>query len=443
MNKKVAKIAAALVVALALSGCGKDATQVPVMQVSMLSSASQNGEKFAGMVVSENTVQIPREPEKTIKTVHVKVGDTIKANDVLFSYDSEELRLALDRQNLDLERLKGTAAEKENQIAEVQKKIKSASGDERLEWDLKRLELQTDLTQAQYDQKAKEKEIESTTQLLENVDVRSPIDGSVRKIEDTNNEAYMVIQQSGSYRVQGKLNELSMNAGIREGTEVTIISRLDSTQTWQGTVSGIDYNSNAGSSDTAEASVGMMGGMMGGMSGMPGSSSYPFYVTLNDSTGLLLGQHVYIQIGTGEEKPVNQITLPSVYLVDISEDMTTAYVLKSTASGKLERHQVSLGEYNPDLDCFEITDGLSAEDFIADPSSTEQMDGVKTDPHSEQDYEAMPPEMEQDMGNGFAEGEMEGEVNGDAEGAIAEEAAPEGDGEVMPEEQVNPDGMEG
>ncbi len=443
MNKKVSKIAAALVVALALTGCAKEKAQVPVMQVSMLSSASQNGEKFAGMVVSENAVQIAKEPEKSIKTVHVKVGDAVKTGDVLFSYDSEELTLALDRQNLDLERLKGTVSEKENQIAEVQKKIKSLSGDERLEWDLKRLELQADLTQAQYDQKAKEKEIEYTKQLLENVDVTSSIDGTVRKIDDSNNEAYMVIQQSGSYRVQGTLNELSMNAGIREGTEVTIISRLDPTQTWQGTVSGIDYNSNTGSNGTMESSVGMMGGMMGGM---PGSTSYPFYVTLNDSTGLLLGQHVYVQIGTGETVSPDRIMLPSVYLVDISEDLTTAYVLKSSGSGKVERHQVSLGEYDPNLDCYEIVKGLSADDFIADPSIAENTENAVPDPHSREDYESADLDMEQGMEGEFAEGEMEGEFPegaAEGEGVFEEDGEPENNGESVPDEQGNPDGMEG
>ncbi len=443
MNKKLSKIAAALAAVLALTGCGKENVQVPVMQVSMLSNASQNGEKFAGMVVSENSVQIPKENEKTIKSVKVKVGDAVKENDVLFSYDSDELSLTMDRQNLELEKMKGTASEKQNQLAEVEKKIKGLSGDERLEWELKRLELKADLTQAEYDQQAKEKEISHTKQLLDNVNVLSPINGTVRKIDETNNNAYMVIQQSDAYRVRGTLNELSMNAGIREGTEVTVVSRLDPNQTWKGSVAGIEYNTNVGNSDSSESSGAVMGGMMGDAgNGAPGSTSYPFYVTLEDTTGLLLGQHVYIQIGSGEPVNPDRIVLPSLYLVDISEDLTTAYVLKSSGSGKIDRHQVSLGEYDPNTDCYEIAGGLSADDYIADPSGSQNAQDGLADPHGEEDYQGTPDQMPE-MGGEISDGGMENGLNGEPEDSFAQDGIAENDGETMPDMQTNPNGMEG
>ena len=389
MRNQVKSIAAALVLALALSGCAKESAKVPVVQVSMLASASQSSEKFAGVVVSENAVQIPRDLEKSIKTVHVSVGDEVRTNDKLFSYDSDELSLTLDRQDLDLERLKASIKEKEKQLSDVQKELKNASGDRKTALNIELRQLQADLTQAKYDQEVKKTEIEYTEKMLKNADVFSPIDGTVRKIEDSSAEAYMVIQQSGAYRVQGTLNEMSMNAGIREGTEVTVISRLDPEQTWQGTVSSVDYNNTV--SGDQNGMNGMIGGMGGTMNGnASGSTSYPFYITLQDTAGLLLGQHVYIQIGAAV--PDSGLALvPSSYLLDLTTDPEsfemTAGVLTPDAEGKLVRRTVTLGMYDETLDCYEILEGLTAEDFIADPSSPDSVEGALTDQRSVQDYE--------------------------------------------------------
>ena len=425
MNRKISSVAAALALALAMTGCAQTGGSVSVMQVSMLSEASMHAEKFAGMVVSENAVQIPRDLQKSVHSISVKVGDEVHTGDLLFSYDSEELSLSLDRQNLDLERLKGTVAEKKRQLAEAEKKVKQTSGNERLEWDLKRMELQADLTQAQYDQTAKEKEIASTKGLLENVEVFSPVDGTVRKIDESSADGYLVIQQAGAYRVQGSLNELSLDAGIREGTEVTVISRVDPDRTWKGMVTGIDYSAGSSTGGTDSGIIGGMGGVMGGpMGGMGGSTRYPFYVQLESTDGLLLGQHVYIQPGSGENAFEGKLMLPSGYLLELSEDQTTAVVLRSGTAGRLERQSVELGAYDPELDRYEIVSGITGEDYIADPATTEPVEGADTDLRSEADYEDAAPEeppgeLDGELPeDGFPEDELPAEppVTGEAEG---------------------------
>ena len=392
MRKTVRKLALALALGAVLSGCAQKSAKVPVVQVSMLASASLSSEKFAGVVVSENAVQIPRDLDKSIKTVHVAVGDEVRSGSKLFSYDSDELSLTLDRQDLDLERLKASIKEKEKQISDVNKELKGATGDKKTALNIELRQLQADLTQAKYDQEVKKTEIEYTEKMLKNADVFSPIDGTVRKIEDSSAEAYMVIQQSGAYRVQGTLNEMSMNAGIREGTEVTILSRLDPEQTWQGIVSHVDYNNTMGGDQNNGGMIGGMGGMMGG--GSPaGSTSYPFYVTLTDTTGLLLGQHVYIQIGALQPMD-DRVLVPSGYLLDITTDPetfeATASVLAPDESGKLAKRTVKLGLYDEALDCYEIWEGLTAEDFVADPSGPDAVEGAQTDLRSEQDYQPEP-----------------------------------------------------
>ena len=57
---------------------------------------------------------------------------------------------------------------------------------------------------------------------------------------------------------------------------------------------------------------------MGGSSGddTTSSSSYPFYVTLDSSDGLMLGQHVYIEMDEGQEEQKTGIWLRDYYTVD-------------------------------------------------------------------------------------------------------------------------------
>lgn len=57
--------------------------------------------------------------------LHVAEGDTVKQGDVLFQYDSEELQLNLDKQNLELEQLKNTSTTLQSQITALQKEQKT------------------------------------------------------------------------------------------------------------------------------------------------------------------------------------------------------------------------------------------------------------------------------------------------------------------------------
>ena len=64
MKKTVIALGAALI--LGLTGCGGQ-TQINVAQAGMLASAATGSDKFAGMVVSENVVEIERDTEKQIQ----------------------------------------------------------------------------------------------------------------------------------------------------------------------------------------------------------------------------------------------------------------------------------------------------------------------------------------------------------------------------------------
>ena len=62
------------------------------------------------------------------------------------------------------------------------------------------------------------------------------------------------------------------------------------------------------------------------------SSTYPFYVTLDSSDGLMLGQHVYIEMDEGQEEQKTGIWLGDYYIVDA--DTESPYVWAVDSKGR-------------------------------------------------------------------------------------------------------------
>lgn len=380
MKKPVKMLAAVLALMLVLSGCGSDDTIVPVVRVSMLTKAGAAADNYAGVVISENAVQIQRDTQQTIAELYVSEGEEVREGQKLFSYDSDELNLTLDRQELDLDRLEQEITAKKKQISDVEKELKTATGDTKTQLNIQLRQLQTELTQSEYDQEDLESEIKYTRQMLRNVDVTSPISGTVRKIDESSS-AYITIQQAGAYQVQGQINELNLNAGIASGTAVTVVSRLDPERIWNGTVTMVDYNNvSTNSYDT----------LYGNADTMSSSTSYPFYVSLETTEGLLLGQHVYIRLAGLNDNSTGRILMPESYLMDISYDEQTRIASASVwcpgEDGRLVKQPVILGQYMSDTGCYVILEGLTLEGYVADPTNPDCGEGVATDLRSEDDF---------------------------------------------------------
>lgn len=383
MINKLRILALAVSASAVLSACSQSQSAVPVEPVYLLSQAAVSTDRFAGIVVSENAEEISREADKTIKELYVSEGEQVAEGQMLFSYDTEELQLTLDKQELELERLEAQIKSTQSQIAEVQQELKSATGDTVTQLNIQLRQLQTELTQATYDKSTQETEIDYTKKMLENVDVLSPIDGTIRKIDENNSTAYITIQQVGAYLVKGLLNEMNMSAGIMAGVQVKIISRLDENQTWNGTVVLVDYeNAEQNSYDSMN---------YGSSSDMTSSSSYPFYIDLESTDGLLLGQHVFIQLAVEEPDP-SKVWVPESYLMELGYDELTGnmtgYVWAVNGQDKLEKRAVTLGEYDMSTGSYEILSGLSQTDYAADPANTACAEGAAVSKRSEADFSA-------------------------------------------------------
>jgi len=368
MNMKQNMIALGAALILGLTGCGGQ-TQVNVEQAGMLTTAATSSDKFAGVVVSENAVEITRDTEQKIEELYVAVGDTVRINEKLFEYDTDTLSLTIDKQEVEMDKLEQQIKDLNTQVKNLEtqiKKEKDKSVKATLELQLRSVKV--DLTTATYDKQTLQAEITYNKNMLKNAVVRSPIKGTIRSI-DENGSPYITIQQADAFQVKGLLNELSLNAGIMEGVGVTILSRVNDTQFWTGTVSKVDYN--AGSSNEQE-------GMMGFESdGMSTATSYPFYITLNDTNGLLLGQHVYIQISAAALGD-DLLRIPEGYVMDVAMDeetfLTTGTVWSvDMTTLKLVKTTVTLGEYDPTYGTYVVLDGITAESYLADPMD----EGVK------------------------------------------------------------------
>ena len=106
---------------------------------------------------------------------------------------------------------------------------------------------------------------------------------------------------------------------------------------------------------------------------MTASSKYPFYVDIDNTEGLMLGQHLYIRLEIEEGQPVG-IPIASAFLC-YAED-GSAFVW-AEQRGKLEKRPVELGKYNSMTDVQEILSGISREDYLAFPDAS-CVEGVPT-----------------------------------------------------------------
>lgn len=360
--KKWTALVLALCLSVSLAACGSSDNAVYVQSVKDLAAMGgiAPGDRFAGMVVSEHVTEIQKDGEKKIQQLLVKEGDDVEEGQELFSYDTEELQLALDKQKLELEQLNASIENYKEQIKELEADQKRVGPSDKLQYTVQIQSTQVDLKEAEINVKTKQAEVAASENLLANATVVSPVKGRVQSISENGTDnygnplPYITIQQAGSYRIKGTLGELQ-RGGITEGSRMKLCSRTDDTF-WTGTVTLVDYE-NPSQDNANNVSIG------NSVDEMTASSKYPFYVELDSTEGLLLGQHLYLELLTEE----GETTGPSISgaFVCFEED-GSAYVW-ADKRGKLDKRSVTLGDMNDMLGTVEIVEGLTEEDYIAFP----------------------------------------------------------------------------
>lgn len=354
---------------------------------SLTDSASGVDDRFAGVVEPQKTVEVKIDSGRKVKEVKVKTGEEVKQGQLLFEYDLSSIQEDLQEAKLALDRLKNEALSLSDQIATLTAEKKKATADNQLSYTIEIETNKMNLKKNEYDQKSKEAQIQKLQNATSNTEVRSEIDGVIQKIDtskmsnedgdsldesmgedlmmggsgEQTSDAFITILSTGAYRIKGKVNELKTDT-IIQGEPVIIRSRVDENQTWRGTMGAIDRE-NASSENNNNS---MYFGMMETGDSQTTSSSYPFYVELDSSDGLMLGQHVYIERDNGQEDKKAGLWLSDFFIVDA--DSEEPYVWAADDKDKLEKRSITLGQYDEVLGEYEIVDGLTTKDCIAFPA---------------------------------------------------------------------------
>ncbi len=363
-----------------LSGCGaEDTVTATVESVAEITGVGYIGgsNTYAGKVVSGETAEVKKDAKKTILEVLVEEGDMVEKGDVLFTYDMEAMQLSMDKLVIEKESLENAIAAAESDIEELTKQRSKANSSDQLGYTLQIDSRQADKREAEYNLALKEREITAMEKDMETTEITAPIAGRVMKVASTDNnnsggyggyvdygggdnnnsDAFITIMDVSAYRVEGRINELN-RASLVEGTTVTVRSRTDDS-TWTGYIAAIDWENPVKDDQNR-------GMYMGANDEMTGSSKYPFYVELDNADGLILGQHVYIEPSAGSGEPAAMM-LPAYY---INDPDGSPWVWAASDRDRLEKRAVTLGDYDPCLDEYEILGGLDGSDYIAFPDES-------------------------------------------------------------------------
>ncbi|MBR1780754.1 MAG: efflux RND transporter periplasmic adaptor subunit, partial [Oscillospiraceae bacterium] len=285
-----------------------------VSSVNMADSGIAN--RYSGVIETQKTEKIALDSTKKVKDVLVSEGDSVKEGDPLFTYDTESINLDIQQGELEVERLNTNVTNATNQIAQLEKDMKSASSSDKLGYSAQIQELQAEIAQANYDIKSKQAEIDKLRASLDNATVTATMAGTIEKISDPDSvpsepyyggseedNAFITILAEGDYRVKGTVDEQSIYE-IGVGSPVIIRSRVDADTFWTGTIASLDTQPDTNSNN---------GYYYGG--GGESASKYPFYVELDSTDGLMLGQHVTIEMDYGQSQPKEGIWLDASFIV--------------------------------------------------------------------------------------------------------------------------------
>lgn len=379
-------IAAAVVIILivwrVIAGRGDDGRNIAYVEtVQNLTGQSALGmvNKFSGVVEAQGTWSVNKNTDADVKQIYVEVGDEVKKGDELFEYDTDKYSQDLEQAQIDLERMNNEYQSTEDTLAQLQKQKKTASASEQANYTIQIEEQQLSLKDKALDIKMKQKDIEKLQDNIKNAKVTSGIDGVVKSINDgtgsdssssEDDNSFITVMQTGDYRIKGTVNETNIGE-LTVGANVIVHSRVND-DTWKGTISSIDTD-NQETSNNNYYSYGDSSNT---------SARYPFYVNLVSSDGLMMGQHVYVELDEGQDSVQNTGSgiWMDEYLIDES-DADHPFVWKEV-NGRIRKQEVTLGDRNEELGQVLVTKGLALTDSIAIPDDSLQ-EGMKTAPMSE------------------------------------------------------------
>lgn len=397
--------------------------------VAYLTDTGLSGEnRYMGIVESQEVKNVDKSSDKKVKEILVSEGDTVEEGDVLFTYDTEDMTLQLRQLELELTSIYNNISNANSEIATLSKARDEADSDEKIQYNAQIQSLQAQVSQLNYDASTKQLEIDRQKTAIENNEVFSPMSGVIKEInkdaqgtsdsmgpgdyyyggESQNEKHFISIMAVGDYRIKATADEMNVRS-MSEGQPMIVRSRIDD-QTWTGTISKIDLEH----PDSNGNNMDMYYGGYGGES----TTKYPFYVSLDSTDDLMLGQHVYVELDYGQGTAKDGLYLYEFYIMQ--EDDGKAYVWLENSKGRIEKHEVTLGEYDANMMQYEIVSGLTKEDYIAYPEDRIK-EGMKVTHNYEDvmDYDMMGDDMGLELPEGYSFDENYNLI--DPDGNIVEE----------------------
>ena len=328
--------------------------------------------QFSGVVEPQETKEIKLDTSKKVADVAVKEGDHVNAGDPLFTYDVESMQLELQQGNVDIERMENEIASNKQQITQLESEKKNAGADDKLTYTTQIQSLQTDIAKSEYDIKTKKIELEKLQNTIDNATVKAEIAGTVQslktveQLQSDGTDVLMKIMSDGEFRVKCTISEQNIQS-IYQDEPMVLRSRVDDSS-WKGTISEISTEADNSQNNSM---------MYGSSDDMTTASKYPFYVTLDSSEGLMLGQHLLVSMDDMSDDSIDKsgIWLYSDYV--LTDEDGKSYVWAADKKDRLEKREVEVGQTDDTAGDCEIKSGLSEDDMIAFPSDSYQ-EGMKT-----------------------------------------------------------------
>ncbi|MDO4976165.1 MAG: biotin/lipoyl-binding protein [Eubacteriales bacterium] len=379
---------------------GSDSGKVYVQSVSVLAglgTANGGSNRYTGVVEAQDSWKITLDADMSVSKCYVKVGDEVKKGDKLFEYNTEELKLNQEKKELELETLQNEINQLNRDIQTYNSDLNGASSTEKIELQTQILTAQTTIKKNEFSIKSAKDEIEKIKKTIKDATVKSKMDGVIKNINaalgnsSSDDEAgysegfsngntddanvYMTVLAIGDYRIKGTINETNAPS-IAEGTAVIVRSRIDD-QTWTGTISTKKTETTANEEQSQGEEFNEEG------NSMESATNYNFYVTLDSDDGLMMGQHVFIEPDNGQDEEKEGYWIASAYIL-VEED--NYYVWADNGKGRLQKRKIEVGEYDEELDEYQVTKGINENDYIA-CDDMDLRDGMKTttvDPYTEE-----------------------------------------------------------
>ncbi len=360
----VVVIAIVLIIIFAGKSSGKGKIYVQSVKSLMGQDAFTN--RFSGVVETQKTEKIELDLSREIAEIYVSEGTKVKAGQALFAYNTDTLRLDIEQLQIEIEKCNTTIANNNEEIAELRNIMNNLQPSDQLEYSAQIQMLQADIAQAQYDIKTKEANINAKKNAIDKSTVTASMAGTVQKINDENairnaeagtTNVFMTVTAEGDFRIKGSVGEQNIFE-IMTGEPVIVRSRVNPEQIWTGTITSVNTQGDEDNQNN----------MYYGYDSGETSTKYSFYVNLDSTEDLLLGQHVTIEVDRGQSKSKDGVWLSSGFIVYTEKEEPVIWAAKKDGA-RLEQRKVTLGLYDEELDLFEITEGIGKDEYVAWPSS--------------------------------------------------------------------------